>query len=123
MRDYDDITLMIEWLGSAGKKVDTQEAKTDFKAARPACLGVRWKGRRFLPPNHISPQKIVRVRITTSLSQDHKDILSTLEKMSEVRIERHSLPASLVDRMKGGVKSWRKAREAQAEQRGPAALP
>ena len=24
----------------------------EFKAARPTCLGVWWKGRRFLPPNH-----------------------------------------------------------------------
>lgn len=31
-----------------------------------------------------------------------KDTLSTLEKMSEARIERRSLPAGLVDRIKGG---------------------
>ena len=38
-----------------------------------------------------------------------KDSLSTLETISEARIARHGLPAGLMARMKGSVKTWRRA--------------
>jgi hypothetical protein len=38
-----------------------------------------------------------------------RDSLSTLETVSEARIARHGLPAGLMARMKGSVKTWRRA--------------
>jgi hypothetical protein len=46
-------------------------------------------------------------QIATAL-EEHKDTLGTLEKMSEARILSSKLPAGLVERMKGSVKTWGK---------------
>jgi hypothetical protein len=38
-----------------------------------------------------------------------RDDLTTLETISEARIAQHGLPAGLMARMKGSVKTWRRA--------------
>ena len=38
-----------------------------------------------------------------------KDILSTLERISEARVTRHGLPAGLMTRLKDSMKTWRRA--------------
>jgi hypothetical protein len=48
------------------------------------------------------PHNADSIEIVAATLNHENDTLSTLEKMSEARIERHSLPAGLVDRMKGG---------------------
>jgi hypothetical protein len=42
------------------------------------------------------------------LNQD-MDSLSTLDGISEARIARHGLPASLIARIKASIKTWRRA--------------
>ena len=42
--------------------------------------------------------------IVTEETLEQNKALGTLEKISEVRIKRHSLPVGLVNRMKGSVK-------------------
>jgi hypothetical protein len=57
------------------------------------------KGKPLLSPGS-------RLRPTYKQSQPDKDILSTLEKMSDAQIKRHSLLTGLlVNRMKGSVES------------------
>jgi hypothetical protein len=48
------------------------------------------------------PYNVDSIELVAATLNHDKDTLSTLEKMSETPIERHSLPAGLVDRMKGG---------------------
>jgi hypothetical protein len=58
---------------------------------------IQWFGVR-------EPHNADRIELAVA-TPNHEDTLSTLEKMSKVRIKHHSLPTGLVDRMKGGVKS------------------
>jgi hypothetical protein len=51
------------------------------------------------------PHNADNIEIVAAILNHEKDTLSTLEKMSKARVERHSLPAGLVDRMQGGYEA------------------
>ena len=58
--------------------------------------------------------------VATTLNHE-KDTLSIWRRYLRPGLSA-SLPAGLANRMKGGIKSWRKVRAAQAEQEGLAGL-
>jgi hypothetical protein len=54
------------------------------------------------------PNNVASIDLVATALEEHKDTLGTLEKMSDARILSSKLPASLVERMKGAIKTWGK---------------
>ena len=55
------------------------------------------------------PLLVDAIEECVAVLEHEKDTLGTLEAISEARIARHGLPAGLIARMKGSVKTWRRA--------------
>jgi hypothetical protein len=51
------------------------------------------------------PNNVVSINLVTIALEEYKDTLGTLEKISDARILSLKLPASLIERIKGVIKT------------------